>query len=746
MSKRLPSITSDIPRDLRNFVDRLRELISGGGADKLLTTKDLSDAGVINVNLNGGITAAAATGTYYAAPPAPTNVTATGAINNIIVDWDEPAYKGHAYAEVWRSDTNNIGTALRVGMTPGSVFTDPVGPGVTKYYWVRYVNINDDIGPYNAVSGAAGTTGPAVDYLLTTLTNQITSSQLYSTLGSRIDLIDANSSVIGSVNNRIAVLQGQITDIAGTAAYSATTAYAVGNLVNYGGKLYRALQASTNILPTNTTYWDKIGDYTSLGQAVAANADNIETVVTDLTAEISARTLLDAQVNNATTGLPATRATLINDYYTKTDANSTIATAVTGLASTTYVTNALSNYTNTATLQANYYTKTDANTAISNATTSLVSTTTLNTALGNYTNTASLQANYYTKTSGTALEAQYTVKVDTNGYVSGFGLASTAINSAPTSNFAVRADNFYIANPSGPGVAPAIPFIVRTTSTTINGVTVPVGVYITDGFIQNGTITNAKIGNAAIDDAKIANLDAAKITTGFLSADRISSGSLDAKIASIGSAQIGNLDASKITTGSFSADRIDSRNLTIKAADGTVILGAGTTLNTPYITVGAATSVAAAGQVASAVYPNYLSGTTQYNYTDVVTTTTGTAPINIWVDMLVEVWSDNANITQFSGWARLYIDGQWATWPAGYAVTKDWRVAPTNIGLRYAVFHVSFLFRTTLAAGSHTFSTYVQATGSGDGYSGPQNWTTNYYGYGNIFSVTSAVLVMENKL
>jgi hypothetical protein len=47
------------------------------------------------------------------------------------------------------------------------------------------------------------------------------------------------------------------------------------------------------------------------------------------------------------------------------------------------------------------------------------------------------------------LEGQYTVKIDLNGYVSGFGLASTASNASPTSDFIVRADTFSIVNPSG---------------------------------------------------------------------------------------------------------------------------------------------------------------------------------------------------------------------------------------------------------------------------------------------------------
>jgi hypothetical protein len=169
-------------------------------------------------------------------------------------------------------------------------------------------------------------------------------------------------------------------------------------------------------------------------------------------------------------------------------------------------------------------------------------------------NTAAIQTEQTARSSETGqLFARYTVKVDVNGYVAGFGLASTANGATPTSAFAIRSDSFYIASPEGPGVAPAMPFIVRTTTVTINGVNVPEGVYMNDAFIQNGTITNAKIANLAVDNAKVANLDAAKINTGYLSADRIQAGSIDTKLL--------NVDAAAITYGYINVARI---------ADGTI--------------------------------------------------------------------------------------------------------------------------------------------------------------------------------
>lgn len=151
------------------------------------------------------------------------------------------------------------------------------------------------------------------------------------------------------------------------------------------------------------------------------------------------------------------------------------------------------------------------------------------------------------------LGAQQTVRIDVAGHVAGYGLAGSSPNgsgASATSSFGVRANTFFVAPPalaqaapptdglydgfvwldtsvspavtryrSGAGwttASPALPFMILTTPTTINGVPVPAGVYMKDAFILNGTITNAKIGNLAVDDAKIANLSVSKILAGSM--------------------------------------------------------------------------------------------------------------------------------------------------------------------------------------------------------------------------------------
>ncbi len=129
------------------------------------------------------------------------------------------------------------------------------------------------------------------------------------------------------------------------------------------------------------------------------------------------------------------------------------------------------------------------------------------------------------------LRAQYSVKLDVNGYVAGFGLYNEG---AGASGFIVRADKFVVGS-AGSNV---VPFEV------VSGTT-----YIKAAMIKDASITSAKIGT----------LNADKITGGFL-------------------------DMARINTGAITAEKIDSRGLSIKDASGNVILAAGTPLSSGNIT------------------------------------------------------------------------------------------------------------------------------------------------------------------
>ena len=169
------------------------------------------------------------------------------------------------------------------------------------------------------------------------------------------------------------------------------------------------------------------------------------------------------------------------------------------------------------------------------------------------------------------LEAQYTVKIDANGAVAGFGLASTTTSSGNnTSEFYVNADRFAIMG-GGSSTTTITPFVVQAAATTIDGIAVPAGVYMDGAFIKNGSITTAQIGTANIDTANI---------TGTLSADRISGGTISTSLLdldgvsirsnSAGELELGTVSATKITTGTLDATNVTITNLTASKIDGDI--------------------------------------------------------------------------------------------------------------------------------------------------------------------------------
>lgn len=104
--------------------------------------------------------------------------------------------------------------------------------------------------------------------------------------------------------------------------------------------------------------------------------------------------------------------------------------------------------------------------------------------------------------------AKYSVKIDNNGYVSGFGLMSTANNSTPFSDFIVRADRFAIGSPSGPGITPTVPFIVLTTPDAKGN---QPGVYMRNAMIANAAIGTAQIDDLAVNTLKVAGEAISKV-------------------------------------------------------------------------------------------------------------------------------------------------------------------------------------------------------------------------------------------
>lgn len=146
------------------------------------------------------------------------------------------------------------------------------------------------------------------------------------------------------------------------------------------------------------------------------------------------------------------------------------------------------------------------------------------------------------------LEAQYTIKVDVNGKVAGYGLATTPKNGTPESKFIVNADRFGIG---APGKEDAFPFVVDTQQNRVgvNGELVVNGKAIIDR-LNVGDIDGNKIRVNSIGASRIiaGSIDSREIRAGGINADRLNVNHLSAISSDLGDIRGGNLN---IGNGSF---------------------------------------------------------------------------------------------------------------------------------------------------------------------------------------------------
>jgi len=576
-SPKLPKLGRPKFKDVgqQRFADALIEWVEsrdpavgrGDRMEALLTRREAVEIGLIRTVANGNrmvptapdVSSVGLGPPVMTVPPAIEGMAADAAIQSIIISWPNQLgiYRNHSFTEIWRAETDDLGVAVLIGQSSGDLYGDAVGPGAGRYYWVRNISTTGIAGPFNGVSGTYAETGLDVPYLLSQIEGEIREDQLFASLATRISLIDAPASTTGSVNKRIAdtasslqsdidTINATLEDIEAIPVFDSADNYAIDDLVKYDGSLYRCIQATTapSELPTDTAYWELVGDYASLGEAVAAHAvllddhgtritasegdittqagqittlqTGLSSAETDITANASAVTAIDtrvtsaegsivsqssaidaleASVNNATTGL-------------STKASSTdLTNAVAGVygAEVASFTNINAEFDDVATALNLKAAVTYVDTAVATAEGDAIASATQQvwSALGEA-NAAGVETR---ATAWNGVSAQWEVKTQVGNLVAGVGL----LNDGQKTRFYAQADSFAIYGTSVPSNrANAIPF------TVVGGVT-----YIKNAAIQNASITSAKIQSLAADkivanDLAAISADLGSITGGSL--------------------------------------------------------------------------------------------------------------------------------------------------------------------------------------------------------------------------------------
>lgn len=399
-------------------------------------------------------------------PPTPTGVEISAAVTSVFIKHNNPVYsqgRGHKRTHVYAMQVTantpeaniSFANATKIAEFTGTFYAHTSNPGVMWRIWLKW-ETND--GYFSAVAsggtgGTAITTGQDVTSLLGVLNSKLTTSQLTTELNTRINLIDTPTT-------------GLVDKVSGLITVYGDTANAATSAATADAAKVAAIAAQTGAQTAATTATTKASDAANSASAASTSATQAATSAT------AAGTSAGAASTSATSA-----------------STSAGAASVSATAAATSATNAAGSATSAAT-----------------------SVTTVQSIANDYNGTVQTLARTTAGPNGST--AQYTVKVQANGYVAGFGLSSESNTAGgTTSNFAIVADKFSIAPvASSPTANNASPFFVLTTPTSVNGVVVPAGTYIKTAFIAEATITSAQI----------ASLTADKITTGTMSANRIS--------------------------------------------------------------------------------------------------------------------------------------------------------------------------------------------------------------------------------
>jgi uncharacterized coiled-coil protein SlyX len=299
--------------------------------------------------------------------------------------------------------------------------------------------------------------GGATSAATNVLDSRVTSAE--GTITSQASSITALSAAITSTNTNVS---GNATAISGLTVIVESQ----GDLITASAADITALEVS---LATESS--TRASAVSALDVRVTENEGDITSqagLITGLQSELDS-SQLDIAANASATSALTTRVTTAEGTIT------TQGTSITTLTSNLATTN--TNVTSNATAISGIDTRvTSAEGTITSQATAI---TDLTTTVG--TNTASISTQ---ATSINGIEANYGVKVDINGRVTGFGLNSTVATATPTSEFYVIADKFAVVDPASTASTPIIPFTVAAGLITMG-----TNVRISGDLVTTGTIS-----------------------------------------------------------------------------------------------------------------------------------------------------------------------------------------------------------------------------------------------------------------
>lgn len=535
----IPSLSSKVDSEVRRAFASIKDWLNGTLAKGGLATQRDLDSSLDSIN--DALTPFIDT----TIPPILTNFTVTGAFRTIMIQWDSPNYARFSHVEICRNTIDDLGTAIKIGTTDTFIYSDlPPNSSlsVTYYYWGRIVSTSGMKGPYNATEGTPGSTANDPEYMLELLQNQLSTSELNSDLNSRINtsygLVDTLDTLSQSILDALPDQYGHYLDL----KWQQAVTDAVIEVDPETGqiRLIATAEVTTDVENRLTTVEQDMdavsGTIVSHTNTLAEHGDDIEanaTLIGQQQAQIdlmATSAYVDGKVAEATQGVDntsiltgqdlAAEATLWHiltsgniahaNMQFRANANAISAEAAARLVLASQVNN------NYAVLLQEQITRVNENSAMTSSVEILQST------VGE--NTASIEV---LAESVDGIEAEYTIKIDSNGRVIGIGL----MNDGVTSSFNVVADKITFAPvATNPDAADGAPFFYLTSPQVVGGVTLQPGLYLKKASITDLTSANIRAMSIAADRLNVTYLSSISANLGTITGGSMEIGGVGGKL------------------------------------------------------------------------------------------------------------------------------------------------------------------------------------------------------------------------
>ncbi|WP_244592210.1 TipJ family phage tail tip protein [Azospirillum palustre] len=454
-------------------------------------------------------------------PGQPAGLVAKGGLRQIALSWVNPPDTDLSHIEVLEGAANDLSAAAVISTVKGNAFVRAgLGGLVTRYYWVRAVDLGGNVSDVNSNIGTGATTEQiSHDDLADKLVSE---SKLVPILAERITGIEKIAETVtsglvrvndsyGRIRSEIGKREADVTEVKAdvkqvrddtqSLASRVTTVAAqfdgqIATVKEELTALVTADEATATRIDTVVAAWDGNlagvqAKLTATANDARTNAERIDSVVAGydkslagydsrITANATATGALTTRLDVIGASVDGVKAGLTSEQTARADAVGALASRID--SAFVEIKDASGSFQESVNL------------AVKDAKSAVDKVTLLSSTVGDHTSSIK-QVSKVTD----GLSGQWTVKIDNNGAVSGFGLSSDpADESGVRSEFYVRADRFLIGI-TGLGGSIDHPFVIGK----VDGVS---RISMSAAFIQDASINSAKIRDATISSAHIQDL------------------------------------------------------------------------------------------------------------------------------------------------------------------------------------------------------------------------------------------------